>query len=173
MTKVAGRKEGFPQGKGECNTHFPKGGLPMPHSRRQELLRALKFLLFSISAGLIQIGSFTLLKEAAGLVYWQSYLISLVLSVLWNFTFNRRYTFQSAANIPKAMALVALYYCVFIPLSTWAGHRLTEAGVNEYLVEAGTMIVNFVTEFLYQRFFVFKNSINTNDLAQKKGEAHV
>lgn len=142
----------------------------MSHSRRQEMLRALKFLLFSISAGLIQIGSFTLLKEVVGLVYWQSYLISLVLSVLWNFTFNRRYTFHSAANIPKAMALVALYYCVFTPLSTWAGHALTEAGANEYLVEAGTMVINFVTEFLYQRFLVFKNSINTNDLAQKKGE---
>ena len=143
----------------------------MSHSRRQETLRALKFLLFSISAGLIQIGAFTLLKETAGLVYWQSYLASLVLSVLWNFTFNRRYTFHSAANIPKAMALVALYYCVFTPLSTWAGHWLAERGTNEYLLEAGTMAVNFVTEFLYQRFFVFKNSINTNDLAQKKGEA--
>ena len=134
---------------------------------RKEIMQAVKFTLFSISAGLIQIGSFTLLEEVVGLVYWQSYLISLVLSVLWNFTFNRRYTFHSAANIPRAMLLVALYYCVFTPLSTWAGHALTQAGVNDYVVEIGTMIVNFVTEFLYQRFVVFRNSIDTNDLARK------
>lgn len=134
---------------------------------RKDVLQAVKFTLFSASAGLIQIGSFTLLEEAAGLVYWQSYLISLVLSVLWNFTFNRRYTFHSAANIPKAMLLVALYYCVFTPLSTWEGHALTQAGVNDYVVEIGTMLVNFVTEFLYQRFVVFRDSIDTNDLAKK------
>lgn len=140
----------------------------MTASRRKELFQALKFLLFSISAGLIQIAFFTLFLEVIGLVYWQSYLISLVLSVLWNFTFNRRYTFHSAANIPRAMALVALFYAVFTPVSTWLGHLLASGGVNEYLVEAGTMICNFVLEFIYQRFFVFKNSIDTNDLARKK-----
>ena len=130
----------------------------------------LKFLLISISAGAIQIASFTLLKEALGLVYWQSYLISLVLSVLWNFTFNRRYTFRSAANIPRAMALVALFYAVFTPLSTWWGNALDRAGVNNYLIEGGTMIVNFITEFVYQRFVVFRRSLDTNDLARKKTE---
>ncbi len=138
--------------------------------RRKEALRAVKFLLFSISAGLIQIGSFTLFKEVFGLVYWQSYLFSLVLSVLWNFTLNRRYTFQSAANIPKAMALVALFYCVFTPLSTWAGNALAQRGVNEYLIEGGTMIVNFVLEFLYQRLVVFRKTIDTNDLAKKEAK---
>ena len=133
----------------------------MSENRRKEFFRALKFLLFSISAGIIQIASFTLLLEVAGLVYWQSYLISLVLSVLWNFTFNRRYTFQSAANVPRAMALVALFYVVFTPLSTWGGHQLAQMGVNEYLIEGGTMILNFVLEFLYQRFVVFKNSLDT------------
>lgn len=133
----------------------------MSENRRREFIRALKFLLFSISAGLIQILSFTLLKELLHLEYWQSYLISLVLSVLWNFTFNRRYTFQSAANVPRAMALVALFYVFFTPLSTWGGHRLTEAGINEYLIEIGTMLLNFVLEFLYQRFVVFKNSLDT------------
>lgn len=138
--------------------------------RRKEKLRAIKFLLFSVSAGLIQIGSFTLFKEVFGLVYWQSYLFSLILSVLWNFTLNRRYTFQSAANIPKAMALVALFYCVFTPLSTWAGDALARRNVNEYLIEGGTMLVNFVLEFLYQRFIVFRTTIDTNDLAKR--EAH-
>lgn len=139
----------------------------MKLTKKQEILQAVKFTLFSASAGLIQIGSFSLLEEIVGLPYWQSYLISLILSILWNFTFNRRYTFHSAANIPKAMLKVALFYCVFTPLSTWAGHLLTEAGVNDYVVEIGTMLVNFVLEFLYQRFFVFRDSINTNDLAGK------
>lgn len=138
-----------------------KGALPMSQNRKKEFFRALKFLLFSISAGIIQIASFTLLLEVVGLVYWQSYLISLILSVLWNFTFNRRYTFQSAANVPRAMALVALFYVVFTPLSTWGGHLLAQAGVNEYIIEAGTMILNFALEFLYQRFVVFKNSLDT------------
>ena len=137
---------------------------------RRETLRSIKFLLFSVSAGLIQIVSFTLFKEVFGLVYWQSYLFSLILSVLWNFTLNRRYTFQSAANIPKAMALVALFYCVFTPLSTWAGDALARRNVNEYLIEGGTMLVNFVLEFLYQRFIVFRTTIDTNDLAKR--EAH-
>ena len=140
----------------------------MTKERRKELIRAVKFLLISISAGLIQLGSFALLQEVFGLVYWQSYLISLALSVLWNFTFNRRYTFQSAANIPKAMALVALFYCVFTPLSTWWGDALDKAGVNHYVIEIGTMAVNFVTEFLYQRFVVFRKTMDTNDLAKKK-----
>ena len=142
----------------------------MKAEKRAEAWRALKFLLISISAGAIQITSFTLLKEAFGLVYWQSYLISLVLSVLWNFTFTRRYTFRSAANIPRAMALVALFYAVFTPLSTWWGNALDRAGVNNYLIEGGTMIVNFITEFVYQRFVVFRRSLDTNDLARKKTE---
>jgi len=143
----------------------------MTAERRQEMLRALKFLLFSISAGIIQILSFTLFMEVFHLPEVQSHLISLILSVIWNFTFNRRYTFQSAANIPKAMALVALFYCVFTPASTWLVNVLTQAGVNGYLTEALVMVLNFVLEFFYQRFVVFKNSLNTNDLAKKNQNA--
>lgn len=143
----------------------------MTAERRQEMLRALKFLLFSISAGIIQILSFTLFMEVFHLPEWKSHLISLILSVIWNFTFNRRYTFQSAANIPKAMALVALFYCVFTPASTWLVNVLTQAGVNGYLTEALVMVLNFVLEFFYQRFVVFKNSLNTNDLAKKNQNA--
>ncbi len=137
---------------------------------RKEFLRAAKFTLFSISAGVIQIVSFTLLNELTSLPYWPCYLIALVLSVLWNFTFNRRYTFQSAGNVPKAMALVAAYYCVFTPVSTLVGNALANLGWNEYLVTALNMIVNFVTEFLYDKFVVFRDSIDTNSLAQS-GEA--
>ena len=133
---------------------------------RRELLRAVKFTLFSISAGIIEIVSFSLLTELTELPYWPCYLIALVLSVLWNFTFNRRYTFRSAGNVPKAMALVAAYYCVFTPLSTLGGNVLANLGWNEYLVTALNMVINFVTEFLYDKYVVFRGTVDTNDLAK-------
>ena len=134
----------------------------------KETLRAIKFTLFSISAGVIQIVSFTLLNELTTLPEHISYLIALVLSVLWNFTFNRRYTFQSAGNVPKAMLLVGIFYCVFTPVSTWAEKALVGLGWNEYLVTAINMVCNFVTEFLYDKFVVFRNDTDTNALAQKQ-----
>lgn len=135
--------------------------------KNKEWMRAIKFVLFSASAGIIQFLSFTLLSEVLKLIYWPSYLIALLLSVIWNFTFNRRYTFKSAENVPKAMALVLLYYAVFTPLSLLWGDELTKIGWNSYVVLIGTMIINFVTEFLYQRLVVFKKSLDTNELAQK------
>ena len=144
----------------------------MPRSQAEvpmkEFWRVVKFTLFSISAGLIEIGTFTLLNEIAHLPYWLSYLVALVLSVLWNFTLNRKYTFKSAANVPVAMMKVALFYLIFTPLSTGLEHYLTSGpGWNEYLVTGINMLLNFVTEFLYQRFFVFGKSIDTNEKAQK------
>ena len=140
----------------------------MKKEKKAELLRSVKFTLFSISAGVIQIGSFTLLNELLHLDYWASYLIALVLSVLWNFTLNRRYTFHSANNMPVAMLKVALFYAVFTPASTWLEHWLTTGcGWNEYLVTAINMVLNFVLEFLYDRFYVFRGSIDTNELANK------
>ena len=128
----------------------------------KELLRTIKFLLFSISAGVIQVLADIIGNEVIQLASWLSYLIALSLSVLWNFTLNRKYTFQSASNIPKAMGLVALFYLVFTPLSTWWTAVLTETcHWNEYLVLAMTMVVNFVSEYLYQRFVVFGKSIDT------------
>ena len=137
---------------------------------KKSLWQMVKFTLFSISAGLIQVGSFTLFNEVFHWEYWVSYLLALVLSVLWNFTFtfNRRYTFRSDANIPRSMALVALFYLVFTPLSTWAGDALTKGGANEYLVLGGTMVCNFVLEFLYQRYVVYRNTIDTNELARRR-----
>ncbi len=132
--------------------------------QKKEFLRTVKFALFSVSAGIIQIASFTLFEEAFHWVHWLSYLLSLVLSVVWNFTFNRKCTFHSANNIPIAMLLVGLYYAVFTPLSTLWTNWLTGSGVgwNEYLVLVLTMIINFVTEFLYDRFLVFRKSIDSN-----------
>ena len=137
--------------------------------KKTELLRSLKFLLFSISAGIIEIVSFTLLNELAGWPYWPCYLIALILSVIWNFTLNRRYTFRSANNVPVAMAKVFLFYLVFMPASTILGNWLAEGLLwNEYLVTGLNMAANFVLEFLYDRFFVFRDSIDTNEIAQKK-----
>ena len=122
----------------------------------------IKFALFSASAGIIQFGSDTLLREVIGLPAWLSFLIALVLSVLWNFTFNRKFTFKSANNVPVAMLKVAAYYVVFTPASTGLDKLLTDkAGWNPFLVTALLMILNFVTEFLYQRFYVFKDSIDS------------
>ena len=133
----------------------------MEENKKKEIWRVVKFTLSSASAGIIEIVSFALLNELLHLPYWLSYLTALVLSVLWNFTLNRKFTFQSAANVPVAMFKVACYYLVFTPLSTLLEHWLTGLGWNEYLVTAINMILNFVTEFLYQRFFVYKDSIDT------------
>ncbi len=133
----------------------------MKQEGKKELLRAVKFTLFSASAGIIQVAVFTLMNELLHLHYWVSYLTALVLSVLWNFTLNRKITFCSANNIPIAMLKVACYYAVFTPLSTWGGSELELLGWNEYLVLAISMLTNFVTEFLYDRYFVFGKSIDT------------
>ena len=131
--------------------------------KNKEFWRVAKFTLFSISAGAIQMGSFALLNELSGFSYWPCYLISLTLSVLWNFTLNRKFTFQSAANVPVAMLKVLGYYLVFAPVSTILGNFLAEGLFwNEYLVEFLMMTLNFVTEFLFQRFFVFGKSLDTN-----------
>ena len=130
--------------------------------KSSEWIRVLKFTFFSISAGLIEIGAFALLNEALRLPYWVSYLLALILSVLWNFTLNRKFTFKSAANVPVAMLKVAAYYAVFTPLSTGLEHWYTaNLGWNEYLATGANMLLNFATEFLYQRFFVFGKSIDS------------
>ena len=119
-----------------------------------------------ISAGLIELGSFALFNEVFHWPYWGAYLTALVLSVLWNFTCNRRYTFRSTEKVTRAMTLVFLYYCAFTPLSTLLEHRLADVqGWNGYLVTGLNMVLNFVTEFLYQRFVVYRKSLDTNKLA--------
>ena len=142
-------------------------GRPAKLSGRQTARQFIKFTLFSISAGLIQAGAFALLNELTGLPYWPSYLIALVLSVVWNLTFNRRFTFRSSVNMSKAMALVLAYYAVFTPLSTWWGDALTGIGWNEYLVLGGTMVINFITEYLFQSLVVFRGTMNTNEAARR------
>jgi len=135
--------------------------------KKKQALQGVKFLLFSISAGLIQIASFALL-ELFIKTYWVAYLISLLLSIVWNFTLNRRFTFTSAANIPIAMAKVLGFYAVFTPLSTWLGNLAEAGGMNDFLVLAITMVSNFVLEFLFCKFVVYRGR---EDTLGKKGGA--
>ena len=133
-------------------------------NKKKELIRSLKFVLFSISAGVIQIVSFTLLTELTPLSYWPCYLISLVLSVVYNFTINRKFTFHSAANVPLAMFKVFLYYCAFTPLSTIGGNYLAETLMwNHYVVELLSMLLNFITEFLFTRFVVYGKQVDNDE----------
>ena len=127
---------------------------------KAQMWQAIKFTLFSISAGVIQIGSFALLELFIE-GYWIPYLTSLLLSILWNFTLNRRYTFKSAANVPVAMAKVLGFYAVFTPLSTWLGNTAATAGAPEFLVLGVTMLANFVLEFLFCKFVVYRGQENT------------
>ena len=131
-------------------------------NQKNSFWQVLKFTLFSISAGIIQVGSFALL-ELCIKDYWIPYLISLVLSILWNFTLNRRYTFQSAANVPVAMAKVFGFYLVFTPLSTYLGDLAENRGGNDFLILAVTMLANFVLEFLFCKFVVYRGQENTRE----------
>lgn len=129
---------------------------------KTEIIRSLKFVLFSVSAGIIQIVTAALFKELLHLIPWLCYLLSLILSVIWNFTLNRKFTFYSANNVTIAMIKVGVFYLVFTPLSTWWTAVLTgDLSVNYYIVQVGTMLINFVTEYLYDRFVVFGKSIDT------------
>ena len=135
---------------------------------KESIIQAIKFTLFSLSAGIIQVLSFTALQELPPLLglgeldYWMCHIPSLALSVIWNFTLNRKFTFQSASNVPIAMLKVALFYLVFTPVSGWLGDFADTAGWNHYLIEALVMASNFILEFLYQRYFVFRDAQKKN-----------
>ena len=140
----------------------------MVSEKKKEVLRVAKFVMFSISAGIIEIVSFTILNEFTGWKYWPCYLIALILSVLWNFTLNRKCTFKAASNVPVAMAKIALFYCVFTPVTTIMGNYLAEELLwNDYIVTGINMGLNITTEYLYDRFVVFRKSIDTNKLAMR------
>lgn len=127
---------------------------------KKQLWQVIKFTLFSVSAGVIQIGSFAVL-EIFIKEYWIPYLTSLVLSILWNFTLNRRYTFKSAANVPVAMAKVFGFYLVFTPLSTYLGNMAEGYGVNDFIILIVTMLANFVLEFLFCKIVVYRGKEDT------------
>ncbi len=140
----------------------------MEKKKLKEFFRALKFLIISISAGLIQIGSFTLMNEVFRFNYWVAYLVSLLLSIIWNFTINRKVTFKASDNYKISMLLVLAFYAVFTPVSTILGNLAETNGVNEYLVLAVTMVANFLLEFLYCRYVVYRKTCDTMPEKQKK-----
>lgn len=140
----------------------------VPLKSKESLIQAVKFTLLSLSAGLIEAGSFIVLERLTSLSYDLKHVISIILSVLWNFTLNRRYTFKSANNVPVAMIKVALFYVVFIPVTAWLGQIASNNNINDYLIKIPTMLLNFVGEFLWWKLVVFRGSENTNKLADKK-----
>lgn len=138
---------------------------------KKEIIRAAKFALISASAGIVEIAVFALLNEFTGLKYWPCYLTALIASVLWNFTINRRYTFKSAKNVPRAMAMVFAFYLVFTPATTLLGNYLAETlRWNEYLVTGINMGLNLVLEYLYDTFIVYRGEMDNNDIAAREKE---
>lgn len=138
-------------------------------NNKREIIRAVKFVLISISAGIVEIAVFALLNEFTGLKYWPCYLTALIASVLWNFTINRRYTFKSAKNVPRAMAMVFAFYLVFTPATTVLGNYLAETlHWNEYLVTGINMALNLTLEYLYDTFVVYRGDMDNNDIAEKE-----
>ena len=136
---------------------------------RKEIFRAIKFVLVSASAGIVEIGVFTLLNELTDMKYWPCYLIALVASVVWCFTINRRYTFMSTKNVPRAMAMVFAFYVVFTPVSTILGNYLAETlHWNEYLVTGINMALNLSLEYLYDTFVVYRGEMDNNDIAARE-----
>lgn len=150
----------------------------MEQNKKKEVWRATKFTLFSISAGVIEFVSFSLFILLPGYskerFYWLAALGSLILSVLWNFTFNRKFTFQSAKNVPIAMMETLSYYIVFAPLSIWLAqiYLIDTLNWNELLVKAAVMVINFVTEFLFQRYVVFGKTVDTKPIKKEKEKDH-
>ena len=130
--------------------------------KKEELIRTIKFTLFSVSAGVIELGLYELLTKITPWSYWPRYLIALIASVVWNFTFNKNFTFRSATNVPIAMAKVFGYYLVFTPITTIGGNYLVEMlHWNGTLVTIMNMILNLITEYLFDRFVVFGRTIDT------------
>ncbi len=147
-----------------------------PKTKNQVFLQLLIFTAFMASAGVIQFVTTGLLSTWTGLMkseeddyYWCAYLAGLVLSVIWSFTFNRKFTFKAASNLPLAMGLVALYYCAFAPLSTFGADAIigawkSAAGENwndnyEMVITAAMMLINFVTEYFWEKFVVFNDGV--------------
>jgi putative flippase GtrA len=136
---------------------------------KREIIRMIKFVLVSASAGIVEILVFTLMNELTGLRYWPCYLTALIASVVWCFTINRRYTFKSAKNVPRAMAMVFAFYLVFTPATTILGNYLAETlHWNEYLVTAINMALNLSLEYLYDTFVVYRGEMDNNDIAERE-----
>lgn len=136
---------------------------------RKELFRAIKFAIVSMSAGIVELGTFTLMNELTNLKYWPCYLTALIASIIWCYTVNRRYTFKSGKSIPVVLAYAAGFYAVFTPATTILGNYLAETLMwNEYIVTIINMTLNLVLEYLYDTYVVYRNDMDNNSLAMKE-----
>jgi len=139
---------------------------------KKEFWRAFKFTLISISAGIVQTLAYTLCYEVIKLNHWIASAIGLFLSVIWNFTINRKVTFKSVSNLKKAMLLVAAFYAVFGPAVIYLNY-LGENMANGYLLLAATMIVNLVLEYIYMRLVVYRTTCDTAPEKKKEEKENI
>lgn len=144
--------------------------------------QAVKYFLCMCSAGLIEMITYYIFLavlpiDPKATIYFLdpvplsklvfvSECLSLGLSIIWNFTFNRKFTFKSAKNVPVAMALAFLFYVPFFPFAAWYVPKLTRAlaslgGFGGFLAKGTKMILNGVLEFCWQKFVIYRKSANT------------
>ena len=133
-------------------------------SKNQQFIQFIKFTLFSASAGAIQLLSTTILHQWTGWLldyYWLAYIIGLTLSVIWNFTFNRKFTFKAANNVPLAMTLVIIYNCIIVVPLALGGDALVKLWGEQWgiLVTAISLLINFITEFFWDKYIVFNQKV--------------
>lgn len=145
--------------------------------KRKGVMQFIKYALCAASAGIIQIVLFSILQavipsngktihfivEDMDLVTFIATTVALCASILWNFTFNRKFTFKDAGNVPKAMVLAFLFYVPFYPFQTWYVHTIKSFLVGTIgvdgagiIAEGTVMIINFALEFMWQKFVVFR-----------------
>lgn len=156
--------------------------------------QAIKYFLCAASAGLIQFVTFTIMKtafdktgvtESMGTMWFFQDInkttfiattIALGLSVLWNFTLNRKFTFKAANNVPLAMGLAFLFYVPFYPFQTWYVGAVEnainnsvgyEASWGAIIAEGTVMLINGILEFCWQKFVVFRNSGKTEEKTEE------
>lgn len=146
-------------------------------AKRKGVVQFIKYALCAASAGIIQIVLFSILQtvlpkdmgnihfivEDMQLGTFIATTVALCASILWNFTFNRKFTFKDAGNVPLAMFLAFLFYVPFYPFQTWYVHTIKTllshhinvdgAGI---IAEASVMAINFALEFIWQKFVVFR-----------------
>lgn len=133
-------------------------------TKKQQFLQLLKFTAFSLSAGIIQfLLQSTLFDWTHVLTYWQAYPIALTASVIWNFTFNRKFTFKASSNVPIAMVLVVIYNLLIVVPFAILGEYLVQLWGDAYgmLVTVLLLLFNFVTEFFWDKFVVFNDKLVT------------
>lgn len=151
----------------------------------------IKYALCAASAGIIQLVLFTILQavipatdktihfitEDMELVAFIATTVALCASILWNFTFNRKFTFKDASNVPKAMILAFLFYVPFYPFQTWYVGTIKKvlmdhmnADLAGIIAEGSVMVINFVLEFIWQKFVVFRKPKAKEELAEAEQE---